>query len=220
LKKRKRDAQRTQEKLLETAEQVFVEKGFDGARVDEIANLAAINKRMIYVFYGSKENLYIEVLRTTFRKLFKSNLPTPDPSGDPLADTEAIMRWYFWFLSDNPNYVRLLGWETLNDGNRAGKVLFELMEEGLGPLQKIVKLAREQGYIQNDMPSHKIVTILNEVCLGFFARRNLLEILWGQDLNDKSNQEDMLNLIIKIVMEGIRARDENGRAVPFVRKDT
>ena len=217
MKKRKRDAQRTQEKLLETAEQVFVDKGFDGARVDEIANLAGINKRMIYVFYGSKENLYIEVLRTTFRKLFQSNLPTPDPTGDPLLDTEAIMRWYFWFLSDNPNYVRLLGWETLNDGNRAGKVLFELMEEGLGPLQKIVKLAREQGYIRNDMASHKIVTILNEDCLGFFARRNLLEILWGQDLNDKANQEDMLNLIISIVMEGIRARDENGRAVPFVK---
>lgn len=208
MKKRKRDAQRTQEVLLQAAEDVFVEKGFDGARVDEIANRANINKRMIYVFFGNKEQLYIEVLRGSFRRLFQSHPPAPDENGDPIADTIELISWYFWFLSENPNYVRLLGWETLHDGSRAGQVLIDLMEEGLGPLQKMVRRGKAEGVFRKDLAVHKLVTIFNEVCLGFFSRRSLLEVLWGQDLNDRQTQQEMLDHIVKVILEGLKPREE------------
>ena len=204
--KRKRDAQRTQEILLETAERVFVEKGYDGARVDEIAREANINKRMIYVFFGNKEQLYIEVLRSSFKRLFQSHRPSPQPNGNPLGDAIAILNWYFWFLSENPNFVRLLGWETLHDGRRAGQVLIDLMAEGLGPLQEMIKRGKDEGYFRQDLAVHKLVTIFHEVCLGFFSRRNLLEVLWAQDLSDKQNQQEMLDQITKVLFDGLKSR--------------
>jgi AcrR family transcriptional regulator len=203
LTKRNRNSQRTKEKLLETAEKAFVEKGFDGARVDEIAREAEVNKRMIYVFFGSKEQLYVEVLKNAFRRLFSSGRPELDPNASPLAEIEESVRWYFWFLSDNPSFVRLLGWETLRDGSRAGKVLLDLMEEGLGPLQSMVKRGKEQGFFKSDLAVHKIVTICTEMCLGFFSRIKFFEVLWDKDLNDRKNQEEMIEHIIKILRDGI-----------------
>ncbi len=52
----------TRESLLESATEVFVRKGFSGARVDEIARQAKANKAMIYYHFGSKEGLYKAVL--------------------------------------------------------------------------------------------------------------------------------------------------------------
>ena len=199
----KRSAQKTKEKLLQTAEKVFVEKGFDGARVDEIASEAKVNKRMIYVFFGSKELLYIEVLKNSFLRLFKSNRPEPKPSGDPLADIEAIVTWYLWFLSENPSFVRLFGWETLNDGRRLGRVLMDTMEEGLGPLQSMVRRGKDIGVFKADLAVHKTVTICTEICLGFFSRIHFFEVLWQRDLSSRKEQQQMLDHILKILRNGI-----------------
>lgn len=204
LNKRGRNSQRTRAKLLATAESAFVAKGFDGARVDEIAREAQVNKRMIYVFFGSKEQLYVEVLKNAYRRLFSSGRPDFGPDSDPLTQIEQSVRWYFWFLSDNPSFVRLLGWETLRDGRQAGKVLLELMEEGLGPLQSMIKRGKEQGYFKSDLAVHKIVTICTEMCLGFFSRIKFFEVLWDRDLSDRKNQEEMIEHIVKILKDGIR----------------
>lgn len=47
----------TKEKILKVSEQVFAEKGFDGARVDEIARKAGVNKALIYYYFDGKDDL-------------------------------------------------------------------------------------------------------------------------------------------------------------------
>lgn len=60
---RVRDAEKTRAKIIAAARQEFSEKGFNGARVDKIAECAGVNKRMLYYYYDTKENLYREVLQ-------------------------------------------------------------------------------------------------------------------------------------------------------------
>ncbi len=61
--KPKRDAKAARKRLLREAEKLFVIKGYHVVTVDEIASKSKLNKRMIYVYFGSKEKLYSEVLR-------------------------------------------------------------------------------------------------------------------------------------------------------------
>jgi len=57
-----RDAERTQQAIIAAAEEEFAAKGLAGARVDTIAEQSGVNKRMLYYYFGSKENLYVAVL--------------------------------------------------------------------------------------------------------------------------------------------------------------
>src|SRR3954471_15944085 len=59
---RRRDAERTREEILEVAAREFADRGFAGGRVDEIAAQTRTTKRMIYYYYGSKEQLFVAVL--------------------------------------------------------------------------------------------------------------------------------------------------------------
>ncbi|MDJ0763082.1 MAG: TetR/AcrR family transcriptional regulator [Myxococcota bacterium] len=190
------------QRLLTAARQVFVEKGFDGARVDKIATRAGVNKRMIYDWFGSKEQLYLQVLRDSFSELFRQD--PPDPTGDIITDVKNHVRWYFWFLSNNPSFVRLLGWETLNDGRHEGKVVLEVVGAELTRLQETILDGKQKGIFRKDVHSSKVVLIFAELCLVYFSKIKLFEALWHQDLSSKEIQEQMLDHILKIVIDGLR----------------
>ena len=63
---RTRDAERTRAELLAVATEVFAEQGLSGARVDEIAERTRTTKRMIYYYFGGKEQLYRAVLEAAY----------------------------------------------------------------------------------------------------------------------------------------------------------
>ena len=70
-------AQRTKQNILQAAEEIFAAKGLDGARVDDIAAAAGANKRMLYAYFGSKEQLYQTVLENVYRRLGDSEAALP-----------------------------------------------------------------------------------------------------------------------------------------------
>lgn len=91
--------QATRESLLKAAEQVFSEKGFSGARVDEIARKARANKAMIYYHFGTKEQLYQAVLL----QLFGGVLEEVDRIGREVADPQQRLLAFYTGL------VRMFG---------------------------------------------------------------------------------------------------------------
>src|SRR5450755_3805570 len=104
-----RNPERTRERILSAALKEFAAKGFAGARVDEIARRAAINKRMLYHYFGGKKELFRAVLR---RKIGERQAWAESLSGDP-AETLP-----FWFEASckDADWIRLLEWEALQAG--------------------------------------------------------------------------------------------------------
>ena len=64
-----RDAVRTRTEILDVATREFADRGYNGARVDEIATKTRTTKRMIYYYFGSKEQLYIAVLERVYQQI-------------------------------------------------------------------------------------------------------------------------------------------------------
>jgi AcrR family transcriptional regulator len=83
----KRDSARSRERILAAALREFSEHGLAGARVDRIARRARINKRMLYSYFGAKNELYREVMRRRFalRAAHWTALPTRHPRSQPCS---------------------------------------------------------------------------------------------------------------------------------------
>ena len=71
---KKRDAEATKRRILISAKKAFAKKGLGGARVDEIAENASANKRMIYHYFGNKEALFLKTLEDAYLVAFLSKL--------------------------------------------------------------------------------------------------------------------------------------------------
>src|SRR5688500_3575781 len=109
-----RDPEATREAILTAATDEFAGFGLGGARVDRIADRAGINKRMLYYYFGQKEDLFLAVLERAYAKIRGEeqalNLTQVEP-------TEAIRRLiaFTWnYYIENPSFPILLNSENLH----------------------------------------------------------------------------------------------------------
>ena len=96
----------TQERILAAALREFAAKGLAGARVDQIARRAKINKRMLYHYFGNKRELFSAVMR---RKLAERQEITKTFSEDPTENLPLL----FHATCRETEWVQLLTWESL-----------------------------------------------------------------------------------------------------------
>lgn len=107
LEQRQRDAERSRRALLDAALEEFAAKGFAGARVQEIADRAGVNKQLINYYFEDKDGLYRELQRTWLER--EATFADPCLSLDQLA-----VRYLRDALAD-PRLLRLVIWRGLSD---------------------------------------------------------------------------------------------------------
>ena len=104
----------TEEKIFEAATDVFVEKGMDGARMQDIATHAGINKALLHYYFRTKDQLFNAVFEMIARKIFKKFAPVFDETLTLDEKIRFFFREHIAFLQANP---RLPGF-LLNEVNR------------------------------------------------------------------------------------------------------
>lgn len=182
-----RNAERTARQILEAATIEFSEKGMGGARVDMISERAKVSKRMIYHYFGNKDDLFLAVMenaylkiRTHERDLHLDNLPA-------VAAVKELSLYTFNYFIDNPEFIRLLNSENLFDAEHIKKskkirdIHFPLVEQIKTVLDRGVK----EGVFRTDVdPVQLYISI---AALGYFYLSNAstLGVIFGKDLRSE-----------------------------------
>jgi AcrR family transcriptional regulator len=93
--------QNTEEKILEAAKTVFHRKGFEGARMQEIADEAGINKALLHYYFRTKENLFDAVFKAAFGEIFAKLFMTVDADVPLDKKLKNLISEYIGFLQKN-----------------------------------------------------------------------------------------------------------------------
>ncbi|WP_254388443.1 TetR/AcrR family transcriptional regulator [Thermanaeromonas sp. C210] len=195
----------SREIILAAAEEIFAAKGLEGARVDEIAARANINKRMLYHYFQSKEDLYTAVLKSNFEKLLALGGRAITRSPDPVEQVRAIITSFFYFLAANPHYPRLLSWEALQGGVHARKVLPPIWEQGVPNLKAIIEQGMARGPFRPDLDIRQLATTIHTLCTSYFMEKDILAILWKDEPTSPENLKKRLEHILDLVLRYILA---------------
>lgn len=195
----------TRKKILEAAEEIFATKGLAGARVDEIAKMAGVNKRMIYAYFESKENLYVTVLKIVYSRLAELE-KTIDSLASPEDAVRKFIQGYFKFLNDNPNFVSLVLWENLNkaefiDLSEAVKIKHPAVEA----IRAIVRIGKKYNVFKESASVDEIVMAVNMFCFSYFSNRYTMPKLLGVNLYDKESIESYCNMVSDMILLYLKA---------------
>ncbi|MEG6510511.1 TetR/AcrR family transcriptional regulator [Desulforamulus ruminis] len=201
-------AEESKNRILLAAAGVFSRKGLHGARVDEIAAAAKINKRMIYHYFESKENLYVEVLRYNLQKIQQFSQGAFVPGGDPVENVTRTLRQYFYFLAEDEEFVRLLSWEALNRGHYSSKLLPQLFHLFQSDLGQILQEGITRKVFRRDLDVGQILLSIHALCLAYFTRREMMQPIGSGNRMSGEMLEDRLNHILDLVFQGILNRPE------------
>jgi TetR/AcrR family transcriptional regulator len=205
--KKFRDILPARDRLLRAAMTCFARAGYDGTTVDEIVAAAQVNKRMVYHYFGDKERLYHAVLAEAYRSLELVEIDALSHRTDFDALTAEIVRTYFNFLRDHPEFVRLLLWENLNDGAGLAQADFRLSKDPmLTALSRLLRDGIAAGRIRADMDARYLLISLIGLCLIYSSNRYTLSQSLRLDLGSAAVREAGILHVTKLLLEGIKAR--------------
>jgi len=205
-KPQRRDPAATQKKLLTAARREFAENGLAGARVDEIAARAGVNKQLVYHYFGDKDALYLAVLEWVYeeirakeRKLNLEGLP-------PEQAIKKLIEASFDHLAAHPDFVVLL-----NDENRGrarhvrGSRKLEAMHS---PLVSMVSAILSEGvrggvFRRGINPVHLYISIAG-LSYFYFSNTPTLSAIFGKDLSSAAAKRARRKHVVDLVMQSLR----------------
>jgi AcrR family transcriptional regulator len=154
-----RDKEATKAKLLEAALAEFATHGIAGARVDRIAAKAGCNKAMIYAYFGSKEDLFEEVLKIQIARVIEAVPITPD-------DLPGYAGRLFDTYERQPELLRLAGYHRLENG-------FEAISkaEGDAHVEKVAAIAEAQrdGRLPDEFGAEELLGLVVHMSMLAFS---------------------------------------------------
>lgn len=205
---RPRNPEETQRQILKAARAEFCEKGFDGARVDAIADRAGANKRLLYHYFGNKEALYCAVLEAAYREIREGERGLSLDRSEPEEAMDRLIRFTFRHFLEKPWFISLLTTENLH-GARFLKTLKDipaLHSPLVGQLETLIERGAEKGVFRSDVdPIQLYITI---AALGWFYVSNIatLSVIFDRDLRDFAMVQEREAHCVAVVMDFLRAR--------------
>jgi AcrR family transcriptional regulator len=208
---RRRDAGRTRTDILDVATHEFAEQGFSGARVDEIAAQTETTKRMIYYYFGSKEQLYREVLERSYATI---RLAENAVDVDALTPIEAIRRLAeltFDHHEAHPEFIRLVAVENIHRAEhlRQDADVIELNQPVIRLIGTILERGHADGSIRRDVEPVDLHMMISSFCVFRVANRHTFGVLFDRDLTDPSLRSHYRQMLGDLVVAYLRATDQD-----------
>lgn len=206
-KSRKNNPEKTRENILQEAIVEFVQQGLSGARVDAIAERIHTSKRMIYYYFGSKEQLYVEVLEKLYGDIrsTESRLHLAE-----LAPQEAIRRlveFTFDHHDRNVDFVRIVSIENIHNAefvkqSQAIKMMNNTILDSLGV---ILSRGAEEGVFRQGLIALDVHLLISSFCFYRVSNRHTIGEIFQIDLPNDAIKQRHREMICESVLRYLQA---------------
>jgi TetR/AcrR family transcriptional regulator len=197
--------QNTEQKILEAAKIVFLERGLDGARMQDIADKAGINKALLHYYFRSKDKLFDVIFYEAaahflpqLGELFASSLPL-------FEKIEKFVHTYIDLLQANPHLpLFVLNEMQKKDGSEFFAKLWQGKKPAVHILAKQIDEAAKAGLIKPIKPVHLLLNIVSMSIFPFVARP-IVKMVWGvDDPLFKTLMEERKKVVVQFILDSIR----------------
>ncbi|MGA7794441.1 MAG: TetR/AcrR family transcriptional regulator [Candidatus Acidiferrales bacterium] len=192
----------TVQRIVVAARKVFAKRGLAGARMDDIARVAGVNKALPYYYFRNKEELHRFVLETMIAQISAQMESPAVLSMEPPERVRALVNLTFDFVMRNPAYPRLIQREMMADR----RPLHWMVVAHHRPLhQRAVKTIREgiaRGQFRAVDPNQMVFTIFGMI-MYYFATGQLASQIWNRDIWNPRNVEQRRAAVLDFLQHGL-----------------
>jgi AcrR family transcriptional regulator len=205
-KARTNDPQRTVADIIAVATREFAENGLAGARIDVIAKAMRTSKRMIYYYFGSKEQLYVVVLEAAYRRMreIESNLHLED-----LAPEDALRKLVGHTVDYqlvHPEFIRLVMTENIHRGEYLARstAIQKLNMPAIEGLKSVYERGVAQGIFRGGLDPVDLHMSISALSVFNVANRHTFSLIFKRDLESTAALTARRDSIIEMVVRHLR----------------
>jgi AcrR family transcriptional regulator len=195
----------TEEQIIAAAKKIFIQKGLAGARMQDIADEAGINKAMLHYYYRSKDKLFEMVFNEAIDKLIARMNQTISANLSLQEKIRGIVKNYIEGLSENPHLpLFVLNELQQNPELFAKKFKSRPNFPNLEQFLMEIAVAGEKGLIKKISPIQLLINMLS-MCVFPFAARPLIQTVVGlDDIQYRLLIEERKQLVADFIIAAIK----------------
>ncbi|UVA81300.1 TetR/AcrR family transcriptional regulator [Pandoraea commovens] len=204
----KRDPERTRQRILAAAIEEFAERGSSGARVDSIARRADINERMLYYYFGNKDQLYLAVLEEVYGEFNRAEHAL---KLDLLAPLEAVaeLAHFVWdYYADHPELIQLINNENLHEAKsmRQSTEIRQQVSPIVELLAQTLKRGQASGEIRQSVDPVDLYVTISAMGYYVMSNRHTLSIVMGRDVMSDESRKTYSSFNTQMLLDSLRTR--------------
>ncbi|AXK81761.1 TetR family transcriptional regulator [Pseudolabrys taiwanensis] len=203
-----RDAERTQQAILAAAEAEFASKGLAGARVDVIAEQAGANKRMMYYYFGSKDDLYLAVLERAYGAMREKERDLNLADLDPLEAIKTLVHFKFDYYVEHQSIISLLAGENLSGATflKRSRKLRDMQTSLVGVIQRVLAAGEAKGVIRKGLDPLHLYLSISALGYFYFSNAATLSVAFGRQLLSAPERNERRQHCVDVIMSYVTAR--------------
>ena len=203
----KKSMQKRQQ-LLAAALDVFSLYGFNGASLDEIAQIAEMHKSNIFYYYENKEALYVEVLPTVMQK-WLAPLQALEAELEPVEALTHYLMTKIETAKTQPKASRLFALEVIQGAPHILPILKGPLKKLFKRKAKVISNWQEQGKISAGIDAELLILNIWGLTQNYADFHTQIEMVTGKSLRNKSMYQRMIEHTIHMILYGVIPRDQN-----------
>lgn len=204
---RTNDPERTRSNILEVALAEFAERGFDGARIDEIAAATATSKRMIYYYFGSKEGLYQAVLEEAYREMRASEAALDLDRYEPVEALRRLVGFTFDHHHEHEPYIRLVMNENIQRGRHLARSerIRGMNVPAIEAVERLYRRGVEAGVFRPGLEPIDLHASISALCFFNTSNRHTFGQIFGYDFFSPPVYARRRAAVIELIERYVRA---------------
>jgi AcrR family transcriptional regulator len=195
----------TEEKIFEAATEVFTERGMDGARMQDIADHAGINKALLHYYYRTKDHLFNAVFEKIAGQMFKKFAPVFDEKLSLEEKIRFFFREHITFLQKNP---RLPGFLLNEINHNPGRIKKLIQQIDVNKLWLTLEAQHKEELKKYNITRETIPQLMSSIAaisVFPFAARGILEgIFEKMNINFNDYMEERKEYAADFVIKAIK----------------
>jgi AcrR family transcriptional regulator len=210
---RSRRGEKTREAILTAAESVFAEHGFDGARIDTIAEVSGYNKTLIFRYFGDKLGLYAEVLKRVDSEINELQaLLVPVLEDETVVSDAQRFRSLletgigalFDYLLEHPSFRRMLTWEMAEGWQTYAKITQLLKIDDINQFETLFQPIQSTRLLRSGFNPILQLTMIMQICQSYLVSLPLYQMMLPyEDVSSAAALARAREFIIDFVVHGI-----------------
>jgi AcrR family transcriptional regulator len=193
--------------ILEIATLEFAEKGYNGARMDEIADRTETSKRMIYYYYKDKEHLFIAVLEAAYAQIRAHEAKLNLEGLDPIAAMEKLISSTFDYHNQYPIFNRLVMIENIQQGKhiQQSDKFIEVNMTVIARINNIYERGVKSGVFRKGLLPIEIHKSMSALAFFNVSNRHTFSHIFKHDMVSKEALIARKAVVIETIMRYVRA---------------
>lgn len=195
----------TRDTILSAAEGVFAKHGMNGARIEMISKAAECYDSLIYYYFGSKADLFAEVLENAYRKMIDAEQKLELDLDDPVAALKVLINFPWRYYLDHPELITLLGAENLNEARhlKTSDRTNKFFSPAIGGLAEVLRRGVEKGLFRADLETVDVYMTIMSLGYFYISNRHTLSLFLGKNLMNKAEIEHWGEFINRFVLDAV-----------------